>query len=127
MPVLTLTAVWVNLVATGAGVSAQSDDSRAREYVDAGEVRTYGEGRQRAVTSEGERGSFAFTLVDVTEDELTTLRDWKSQLVQVRDHRGRRFYGVYFGVSVAEPRVFQAANTYTAGISLQFTTYTEGA
>jgi len=126
MPTLTLTAVWVNLVASGAGVSAQSDDSRAREYADAGEVRTYGEGRQRAVTAEGERGSFGFTLVDVTEDEITTLRDWKSQLVQVRDHRGRKFYGVYFSLSVSEPRVLLAANTYTVGVTVQFTTYTEG-
>jgi hypothetical protein len=127
MPVLTLTAMWINLVSSGEAVSAQSDDSRAREYADSGEVRTFGEGRQRSVSSEGERGSFAFTLVDVTEDELTTLREWKKQLVQVRDYRGRRFFGTYYGLTVAEPRVLKAAGTYTVGISLQFLTYTEGA
>lgn len=126
MPTLTLTAVWINLVASGEDVSAASDDSRSREYSATGEVRTYGEGRQRSVSSEGERGSFTFTLVDVTEDQITTLREWAGQLVQVRDYRGRRFFGTYYAVQVGEPRVLRAAGTYTAGIALQFLTYTEG-
>jgi hypothetical protein len=125
MATLTLDRVWLTLVSSGESVAAYSDDGRTRLYEDEGEVRTYGEGRQRAVSSEGERGRVTFTLVDVTEDQLTTLRGWKKQLVQARDHRGRRYFGVYFGVAVTEPKMLQPSG-YTAEIELSFLTYVEG-
>jgi len=125
MATLVLDRVWMNLVASGVAVAAQSDPDRTREYNDEGEIRIYGEGRARVISSVGERGFFSFEFEGVTEDQITTLRAWKKQLVQVRDHMGRRFYGSYFSVAVGEYR--GELDLYTAAISLQFATYTEGA
>jgi hypothetical protein len=123
MAVLTLTRVFVNLLATGAAVSAQSGIQRARSHDVAGQVRTYASGRQRAVSTAGERGVFTFAMVDVSLATVEILRGWVNQAVQVRDARGQRFFGVFFGVVVGEAR---DATLYNVAIDLRVVTTAEG-
>lgn len=123
MATLQLTKVWINRLPTGQAVSAQSSPARARLHEIAGEVRTYAGGRQRAITTAGERGSFTFTVVDVSLATIDTLRSWVALPVQVRDHRGQRFFGVFFAVTVTEAR---ESNLYDVTMDLRVVTVAEG-
>lgn len=118
---LTLTKVWVNRVDTGEALSAPSS-GRSRAHSLAGEVRSYAGGRQRSIVVEGERGTFAFTLLRLTLDQVETLRSWTGVTVQVRDHRGQRFFGVYYDVGITEYK----DDYYSVSISLATVTTDEG-
>jgi len=102
MATLTLSKIFVNLIDTGEAVSGNSDPSRTQQHDMDGEVRTYAGGRQRSITREGVRGSFGFTLLQLTKANVDTLTSWIGQTVQVRDHRGQRFHGVYYAIAVGE-------------------------
>jgi len=120
---LTLTKLWLNRMDGGAAVSAQSS-GRARAHDMFGEVRTYAGGRQRSRTVAGERGQFTFRLEDVTLTTIDLLRTWIGRDVQVRDHRGQRFFGVFFGVNIIERK---DPTLYVAEFILRTVTVVEGA
>jgi hypothetical protein len=101
MATLLLSKVWVNLVPTGDAVSAPSID-RTRSYEAKGEVRTYGSGRQRAVTAEGLTASFGFTLRLVTWTQIQTLVSWIGRTVLIRDNRGTAYFAVFMAVTPVE-------------------------
>lgn len=122
MAILTLAKLWINLLVDGSSISAYSTD-RSGSYALDGEVRTYAGGRQRAITAEGAKRQFQFTLPSVTLATVEQLEAWAGRAVQVRDHRGQRFFGTYFGVARGE----LADGTYSAGITLLGTTVDEGA
>lgn len=123
MATLTLTKIFINLLSTGAAVSAYSGDERERGHDMAGEVRGYAGGRQRSITTYGERGRFSFTLIEVPDADIVTLRSWIGQGVQVRDHRGQTFYGVYHGLELAEVKALPGH--YHVAIALRTITYNE--
>lgn len=123
MTILTLTKLWINRMDTGDAISGYTDPGRSREHTVDGEVRTYAGGRQRAITVKGEKGQFEFMVKELTLVDVETLREWIGALVQVRDHRGQRYVGSYFAVSIEEVRT---ALLYTVAISLQMLTVAEG-
>jgi hypothetical protein len=123
MSTLTLGKIWINRLDTGEAVSAQSAD-RAQDYEMAGEVRTFAGGRQRAFGRVGEVGQFAFTLRVVSLATIVVLRSWEGIAVQVRDHRGQRFFGTYFGVKVGEHK---GTALYDVAIALHVVSVAEGA
>lgn len=122
MAKLQLRQVWINLLSTGAAVHAYSSD-RGRETSVDGEVRKYAGGRLRAISSVGTRGSFAFKLRDVTDNDIEVLKTWYGKPVVVRDHRGRRYFGVFFAVNESERK---DTTLWDASINLQEITYIEG-
>jgi len=122
MAVLALSKLWVNRMDNGQAVSAQSA-GRGRNHDQAGEVRTYAGGRQRSVTIAGERGQFSFRLLDVSLATVELLRTWIGADVQVRDHRGQRFFGVFFGVNIVE---YKDPSFYDVAIVLRTVTVVEG-
>jgi hypothetical protein len=123
MATLTLTAVWINLLSSGAAVTAQSAPDRTEVYAVAGETRTYAGGRRRAVTSAGELGTYAFTLLLLARADVETLRSWQGLPVQVRDHKGRRFFGTFYGVNIAE---YIDRSRWEVSITLSVVTAAEG-
>ena len=123
MAQLTLTKIFVNLMATAVSVSAQSAPARTQEYAAAGDVRTYGGGRQRAVQTQGEAGIYNFQLRQVSAADLLTLRTWMGQTVEVRNHKGERYVGTYFDLKVAE---WFADPYYDVDIILKAVTYPDG-
>lgn len=123
MATLALTKTFVNLVATGEAVSAQTGRPRSEQYEMTGQVRTYAGGRRRSITSVGEVGKYAFRMVLVPRTSVDLLRDWAGQLVQVRDHVGRKFVGVYYGISIDE---LVAESTWNIAIDLTVVTADEG-
>lgn len=121
--VLTLSKVWVNLLSTGVAVSAQSAPGRTQAFTTGVEVRTYASGRQRAISAVGERGELPFTLVATSVGTRDTLRSWVGQAVQVRDHRGQKWFGTYAGVTVSE---YQQTDLYAVAFTLLLTSVVEG-
>lgn len=124
MATLALNKVWINLMATGQGVSGVSARDRAETYQVPTEVRTYAGGRRRAVTSAGELGSYKVQLLLISRASVETLRSWQGQLVQMRDHKGRRFFGIYSSVDIVE---IISRSTWHVGLELVVVTATEGA
>ena len=123
MATLKLSKIWVNLASSGQAVASASAPGRPESYQIGGEVRTYAGGRQRAITRKGEAGTYEFRLLLLDRDAVETLRDWTGQLVQVRDNRGRRYFGVYFGLGVVEQR---GRSTWHVDITLRVVTVDEG-
>lgn len=123
MTTLTLTKLFVNLVASGASVSAQSN-GRGEEYSNTGEVKQLAGERLRSVTVAGERGQYSFTMIDVPAADVATLRTWKGQLVQVRDDRGRAFFGTFFDVRPVDVR--DRKTSYDVSIVLRVVTAPTG-
>lgn len=121
MATLTLTKLFINRVATTEFVSAYSQRGRAPTYEREGTVRTNAGGRQRAVSQVGERGTYAFVLQDVTQAQITSLREWMGETVEVRDNRGQQFFGVYFALGVGERD--NEPTLYTVAISLRVVSY----
>lgn len=124
MATLALTKVWINRLDTGEAVSAQSAPGRARSRSKTGEVRTYAGGRQRSVTQAGLRGQWDVTLVRVPLATVELLETWIGLPVQVRDHRGQRFVGVYYDVPAAEHQDNIAL--YDVPLSLRLVTAADG-
>jgi hypothetical protein len=122
MVTLDLKRVFVNLVSTGEAVSAPSAIARTRNHDMDGEVRTYAGGRQRFVGQVGEKVQFTFTLRMVTLDTVDTLRSWMGENLQVRDHRGQRFFGVFHNMDVIELR---PSTMYDVTMTLRITTTEE--
>ena len=123
MATLILDRVWVTLVETGVSVSAYSSD-RSRSAGMEGTVQRFAGGRQRAITSVGVRKEFSFKLRDLTETQIQTLEGWLGQTVVVRDHRGRKHFGVFFGYTEDERKV---KTLYDVSLTLTNVTYQEGA
>lgn len=124
MATLNLTRVFINLYATGAAVSAVSAPGRSESYQVAGETRMYAGGRRRSMTQQGELGSYSVTLLQVPRVDVETLRGWKGQVVQVRDHKGRLFTGTFFVVAIAEYR--DTATVFDVAIALDTLTVAVG-
>ncbi|MET8908392.1 hypothetical protein [Micromonospora sp. NPDC004551] len=124
MAILNLTQVWINRLDTGEAVSAYSAPGRDRSQSKQGEVRTYAGGRQRAITKAGARGAFDFTLRRVTLAQVELLESWIGIPVQVRDHRGQRFFGVFFEVPAVEHQ--DDRNRYDVPLALRTITAAEG-
>ena len=103
MAMLDLRHTWINLVATGDEVHCKTA-SRSESNESEGDVRTYASGRRRYFSKAGVKESMSFTLVDVTPDDLATLKDWKDDLVLVRDYKGRKMYGTYNSLSVTDSK-----------------------
>lgn len=114
MATLTLDRFWVNLMSDGTAVAGYSDPDRTGQVSVPGEVRTYAGGRRRAVSQEGEEVTYSVLLVDLTKSQVETLQSWKGRHVQMRDNRGQRLVGTYFGVTRTEQRDgnYRAAFTF---------------
>ena len=123
MAILQLDRVWVNRLDTGEAVSAISGRNRPQNHGLAGEVRTYAGGRQRAISVAGERSQFEVTLRLVSLATITLLRTWKGIPVQVRDHRGQLFVGVFFDVRVLE---HASPTEYDVALPVRVVTTVEG-
>lgn len=119
MATLNLNKVWINRLDTGAAISAPTAPGRPRNTTKLGEVRTYAGGRQRAITQAGRRGSFAFTLRMVPLATVQLLEDWLGVPVQVRDHKGQLFTGVYFEAPGTE---YRDRNAWDVSITLSTVT-----
>lgn len=101
MAVLNLGKVWINLLDTGVALNAYSAD-RGQTINRPGEVTTFAGGRERSISQVGRKFQFAVKLRKITRAQLATLDDWAGQLVQVRDHRGLKVFGVYRELSITE-------------------------
>ncbi|MBM0275090.1 hypothetical protein [Micromonospora tarensis] len=123
MATLTLDRVWINRLDTGEAVAAYSGRDRPQTYQADGDVETFAGGRQRAVTIEGEQGTVSLTLRQVPLATVVLLRSWKGLPVQVRDHRGQSWAGVFFTVTPSE---LTETNWYDVAITVRTVTVAEG-
>src|SRR6266498_2626908 len=114
---VSLQKMWLSDVATGDTFGWYTDDSRDQTFNTRGTVRFYSGGRQRAIGPAGVSGLWKFTLMQMTQAEVETLKIWlsSSALIFARDHRGRASYGKFFDVNVTENK---DDGTYRASIEL---------
>ena len=96
-------------------------------------MRTYAGGRRRSVISAGEVGTFKWQYRLVPRSTVDTLHSWIGQLVQVRDTRGRRFFGTFFALAVEEVTMLGAwcppelvNGAWHVGVDLTVVTTDEG-
>ena len=118
-----LDRLWINRTDTGEAVSAYTARDRGQSFAVDLDVRTYANGRRRAISVAGEIGEIPYTLDMLSLATVTLLRSWVGVNVQVRDHRGQKWFGVFAGVQVGEH--FEPGR-YRATITLQTTTTAEG-
>ncbi|WP_045740865.1 hypothetical protein [Actinoplanes rectilineatus] len=123
MASVVLNALWLNRVDTGEAISGPSARDRTTGYGIDGEVRTYASGRRRAITTVGTKAEVARTFVMLTAAQVDTLKSWLGAHVQLRDHRGNKWFGVFFDVTVGE---YMPATMYSAQVTLHVTTTVEG-
>lgn len=103
MASVVLREVWIhdaddladNITGDGFGDGGPEDSVR-------GEVRTYSQGRRRAVKRKGEARTYGRTFPSASVDLVDWLTDHLGRTVMVRDPRGRLFWAVYFAVSVPD-------------------------
>lgn len=123
MTILNLDKLWLNRMDTGEAISAASGRTPSSGYSIDGQVRTYASGRRRAISTEGLQVEVERTLVALDYDTKELLITWQGALVQLRDYRGGKWYGVFFAVAVGE---YMRPDLYQATITLLGTTVTEG-
>jgi len=123
MPTLDLTKLWVNLVATGEGISGASNRGKTRTTEMDASVRNYANGRRRAVTAAGVRREMPYTLLAVSLPTADYLEAWLGQNVQVRDNRGQKWYGIFAGLAIGE---YMPVDLYNVSFTLLGVTATEG-
>jgi len=102
MATMILNKLWLNRLDSGVAISANTSPDRSQAHSIDGDVETMAGGRQRAITTEGEKGQLGYILRGVSLATKDTLRAWKGLAVQVRDHRGQRFYAIITAVAVGE-------------------------
>lgn len=123
MTVLPLTKLWINRLDTTEAISAQTDPNRSQAHSIDTKTITFTSGRRRAISVPGERGQLGWSLILVPLVTVAKLRTWAGFGVQVRDHRGQKFFGTFDGVAVTEvPFVDQ----YNVAFTLETFTYDEG-
>jgi hypothetical protein len=123
MTTLTLTKLWINRLDTGEAIAAQTGRERSQQFGVDLTVRQYAAGRRRAVAVEGEAGELNWRVIAVSRTLKDQLRSWSGLAVQVRDHRGQKFYGVFAGVAVSE---YMRPDLYAVSFTLQTVSFTEG-
>lgn len=123
MTVLALNRLWLNRADTGDAISGASGKDRATSYAMDGEVRKYASGRMRSVVTAGLRVDVTRSLVALDYATKEKLVGWLGLNVQLRDHRGNKWFGVFFAVDVTE---YQRPDLYAAAVTLHTTTTVEG-
>ncbi|MEU4588748.1 hypothetical protein [Micromonospora aurantiaca (nom. illeg.)] len=123
MTTLILPYVFINNMASGELVSARAEPDRRGVVGRDGEVRTYGEGRRRAVSQVGRIENLTVRLVQVPGSSKALLEEWEGEHVMYRDDRGRRIVGVYWQL---DDREYVAdKQRYNVGFVLQGVTWVE--
>lgn len=103
MAVVTLRTLWLNNAADPSK-SQSFPLMKALQVTTArkGEVREYSAGRLRSVTKRGGKRSLTASLPHCTREQVAWLEQQQSQLLCVRDDRGRKFWAVYYDLPVDE-------------------------
>ncbi len=123
MVAITLDRTFINLVATGALVSAYTGKGRSRSYKTTGAVEGFAGGRYRSIALEGVSGQQTFMLRDVSTANIETLKTWIGETVLIRDNRGRRMFGTYYEVTYNDRML---DNYYDVTLNVTEVTYNEG-
>jgi hypothetical protein len=123
MTALTLRSLWLNRTDTGEAISGPSGRDRGTTYTMDGERRRYANGRLRAVSTAGVGVEITRTMVALDYATKERLVSWLGVNVQLRDHRGNKWFGVFFTVAVSE---YMRPDLYAAAITLLTTTTVEG-
>lgn len=124
MATLSLQKLWINVLPDGAAVSAYSIPARTRSYEAKIDNRVYAGGRVRAIAQEGVQSQIGFTLRLASWANVETLVGWLGRVVQVRDHRGTRYFGVF--ASVVPVEVPNESLLWDVQLEVKVVTFDEG-
>ena len=103
MTILNLRTVWLNDAANlDDKISLPSMSSLEVATAYDGEVRQYASGRRRVVTRGVPAKAASLSVVGADRTTVAWLENHVGRILLFRDDRGRKFYGVFFEVGVAE-------------------------
>ena len=117
--------VWLTDVADPTvSVQASSPEREETAHLD-GEVRFYAGGRRRVITSMSDARTYPLTLQWLTPADVDQLRSWRGRVLLLRDSLGRRVFGTFLAVEVADRYI---VGGWRSVVTLTFTelSYTEG-
>lgn len=123
MTTLVLTRLWLTRLDTGEQISMASGRDRDTNHSIDGAVRTYASGRRRAISTAGVKGEITRRGVAIDHATKEKLIGWLGVHCQLRDHRGNKWFGVFFSIGVGE---YMRPDLYSAAITLETTTTTDG-
>lgn len=103
MATVTLTTLWLNDATdlTDYRSFPLMNQLRATPQTP-GEVRLYANGRFRSIKRAGAQQQLAATLAACDRDQVDWIEAHAGRLLLVRDDRGRKFYGTYYGPTIDE-------------------------
>lgn len=122
--ILTLTRLWLNRMDTGEAISGAGGRNPTTSYGMDGGVRTYASGRRRAVATAGVKTEVPRTMIALDLATKDKLISWLGSNCQLRDHRGNKWFGVFYDVAISD---YMRPDLYAATITLAVTTTVEGA
>jgi len=100
---ITLTSVQLNLASDLSQYRLFPSMSALRvTTAPSGEVRAYANGRRRLIRKVGVPRSLVLTLPNCSRDQISWLETNAGQLMLIRDHTGRKIWGVYMAAPVDE-------------------------
>jgi hypothetical protein len=102
MATVTLDRAWLSLAADPSVALAFFTTGRADQRAKPGEVRRYANGRLRTVTRAGSAQTLTLTARSLTPAQLAQLDSWRGTVVLFRDVWGRKMYGTFFAIAVAD-------------------------
>lgn len=102
MASVVLDRAWLSLASdpsvTVSFFTSDREDSRASQ----GEVRRYANGRLRVVARAGSAQTLQVTARNLTAAQVSQIDAWRGRVVLFRDVWGRKLYGAFFTMAVAD-------------------------
>jgi hypothetical protein len=103
MATVTLDRAWLSLASDPAqAVSFFTGRGGGDDRAKPGEVRQYANGRLRSVSRAGSATTLGVTARNLTAGQVAQIDGWRGAVVLFRDVWGRKLYGTYFRISVAD-------------------------
>lgn len=123
MTTLNLNKLWLDRLDLGDAIAMASGRDRSSVYAIDGSVRKYASGRMRAISTAGVKTEVSRRGIALDFATKEKLISWLGEHVQMRDHRGNRWFGVFYAVEIGE---YMRPDLYAATITLQVVTTVEG-
>lgn len=102
MATVTLDRAWLSLAGDPSVALSFFTTGRSDERSKPGEVRRYANGRLRAVSRVGSAQTLPVTARSLTPAQVERLDSWRGTVVLFRDVWGRKMYGTFFTIAVAD-------------------------
>jgi hypothetical protein len=124
MATVTLDRAWLSLAADPSVAVSFFTTGRGDQRAKPGEVRRYANGRLRTVTRVGSEQTLTLMARSLTPAQVDQLDSWRGTVVLFRDAWGRKMYGTFFTLAVAD---WPDRQSHDVTLTLQQVSFSEAA